>query len=58
MAKGETVSSDAKSEAQWRAESDMRILLDAAEINKDPKRLAAAKACAKKKIEFMKSVAK
>lgn len=34
----------------WQAESDMRTLAEAAEIRKDPKRLAAALAKAKQKI--------
>jgi hypothetical protein len=33
----------------WQADQDMRALLEAAEIRKDPARLKAALACAKKK---------
>lgn len=36
-------------EKKWQAESDMETLMRAAEINKDPKRLAAAKKCAKER---------
>ena len=35
----------------WQAEDDMRTLMRAEEIKRDAKRLAAAKACAKKKLE-------
>lgn len=35
----------------WQAESDMRALAEADEIRKDPKRLKAALAKAKEKIE-------
>lgn len=37
-------------EKDWRAEDDMRTLMNAEEIKNDPKRLAAAKAAAKKKL--------
>ena len=45
-----------KSEAEWQAEEDMRTLMRAEEIRKDPKRLKAAKDAAKKKLEEMKAV--
>ena len=35
---------------KWQAESDLRSLCEAAEISKDPKRLAAAQAVAKEKL--------
>ena len=41
----------------WQAEDDMRTLMRAEEVKRDPKRLAAAKACAKKKLEEVASVA-
>ncbi len=41
----------------WQAESDMRTLMQAEEIRRDAKRLAAAKACAKKKLEEVATVA-
>lgn len=47
----------AKSEAEWRAEDDMRTLARAAEIRKDAKRLAAAQALAKKKLLELAQVA-
>lgn len=53
--KPEAVSSDDK---KWQAESDMRTLAQAIEINKDPKRLAAAKALAKEKITDLQKIAK
>ena len=40
-----------------QAEDDMRTLMRAEEVKRDPKRLAAAKACAKKKLEEVASVA-
>lgn len=43
-------------EAEWRAESDMRTLMEAEQIRKDPKRLKAAQDCAKKKLEAVASV--
>jgi len=46
-----------KQEAEWRAESDMRVLAQAEEIKKDAKRLAAAKACATEKLAELKAVA-
>jgi hypothetical protein len=55
--KAATVPSMEKSEAEWRAEDDMRTLLRAKEVESDPKRLAAARACAKKKLSEMQSVA-
>lgn len=42
---------------EWRAESDMRTLAEAEEIRKDPKRLKAAQAKAREKIEELKSLA-
>lgn len=44
-------------DAEWRAQSDMETLARAEEIKRDPKRLAAAKECARKKLEEMASVA-
>lgn len=44
-------------DADWRAEDDMRTLARALEIRRDPKRLAAAQACAKKKLEEIAAVA-
>lgn len=40
-------------ENEWRAEDDMRTLMNAEKIKKDPARLKAAKAIAKKKYEEM-----
>lgn len=44
-------------DASWVAEDDMRTLARAEEIRKDPKRLAAAKAMAKKKLAEIQAVA-
>lgn len=41
----------------WQAEDDMRTLVRAMEIKRDPKRLAAAQACAKRKLEEVAAVA-
>ena len=43
---------------KWRAENDMRTLVDAEEIKKDKKRYNAALACAKEKMAAMKKVVK
>ena len=53
MAKGISM---AAQDAEWRAESDMRTLMEAEEIRRDPKRLKAAQACAKKKLEATASI--
>lgn len=45
----------AKQEADWRAEDDLRTLLRAAEIKKDHKRLAAAKAKAKEQMQALQA---
>lgn len=39
-----------KEEERWQAESDMRTLVEAQQIRKDPKRLKAAQEVAKKKL--------
>lgn len=38
-------------DTEWQAQSDVRTLVEAEQIKRDPKRLAAAKACAKKRLE-------
>lgn len=50
--KPETVDID----KHWQAEDDLRTLQRALEINKDPKRLAAAKALAKTKLDELKKI--
>lgn len=58
MAKGKSyVSINRDEEARWRAESDMRTLVEAEQIKKDPKRLKAATACANDKLKEVASVA-
>lgn len=59
MAKGKnsTIAAMAKSEAEWRAEDDMRTLARAAEIRNDPKRLKAAQELAKAKLLELAQVA-
>lgn len=54
MAKANAIGYD---EAKWRAESDMRTLTEAAAIRRDPKRLAAARKCAKDKLADMQAQA-
>ncbi len=46
-----------KSEDDWRAEDDMRTLMRAEEIKKDPKRLARAQALAKDRLMELAAVA-
>lgn len=41
---------------EWQAESDMRTLAEAEEIRKDPKRLKAALAKAREKIEELQKL--
>lgn len=46
-----------KREEQWQAESDMRTLVEAEQIKRDPKRLKRAQECARKKLTEVASVA-
>ncbi len=46
----------AMTDKEWRAEEDMRTLVEAEAIRKDPKRLAAARRKAKEKVEAMKTI--
>lgn len=57
MAKGANAISMTKSEDDWRAEDDLRILMQCEVIEKDPKRLAKAQALAKKKLLDLAAVA-
>ncbi|BDE74078.1 MULTISPECIES: hypothetical protein [Delftia] len=54
MAKASTTS--IPSDADWRADEDMRTLARAEEIRKDPKRLKAALAKAKEKIAELQNL--
>lgn len=45
-----TSNSSSIDDQEWRAKDDMRTLIEAARINKDKGRLAAAKAAAKKQL--------
>jgi uncharacterized protein YjcR len=47
----------ASREAEWRAEDDLRTLLEAEKIKKDSKRYKAAQAMAKAKMAAMNKVA-
>jgi hypothetical protein len=44
-------------DSKWRAEDDMRTLVRAEEVRRDPKRLAAAKKAAREKQDEMKKEA-
>ncbi|MBI5255530.1 MAG: hypothetical protein HY855_03450 [Burkholderiales bacterium] len=46
-----------KEEERWKVESDLRTLMEAEAIEKDPKRFAAAKALAKERLLELASVA-
>lgn len=46
-----------KSEDDWQVESDLRTLMEAEAIEKDPKRLAKAQSLAKSKLLDLASVA-
>lgn len=48
---------DVPSETDWRIENDLRTLLDAECIQKDPKRLAAAQQLAKTKLMPLAAIA-
>lgn len=44
-------------EDDWRAESDLRTMIECEQIEKDPKRLKAAKDLAKKRLMEMAAIA-
>lgn len=56
MAKGNVISAR-MAEDDWQTESDLRTMLDAEKIEKDPKRLAKVRALAKKKMLEVAKVA-
>lgn len=47
-----------KQEDEWRAQDDLRTLLDAKKIQKDSKRMAAVRKLAKEKMADMEALAK
>ena len=55
MGKRAAVPAMLESDKKWRAESDLRTLMDAHEIQKDSARLKAAKAAAKKQLAALKA---
>lgn len=57
MAKKGVLVSAAAEEAEWRAESDLRTLIEAEKIEKDPKRMKAVRDLAKKKMMEVASIA-
>lgn len=54
---GGKISSMAAEEAEWRAESDLRTLMECEKIEKDPKRMKAVRELAKKKMMEVASIA-
>jgi len=50
--------SEVEIDQKWKVEQDLRSLVEAAEINKDPKRLAAVKALAKEKTAELAKITK
>lgn len=52
-----TIKSSKDQEMEWRTESDMRTLMEAEEIKRDPVRLKRAAAMAKDKVVELASVA-
>lgn len=57
MAKGKSRAVSISQDEEWRVESDLRTLMDADCIKKDPKRMAKCKAMAKKKMMESAAVA-
>lgn len=51
------ITSYAEEDAKWRAESDLRTLIEAEQIEKDPKRIKAARELAKTKMLEVAAVA-
>lgn len=51
-----TKSSAALSEEKWRVEDDLRTLMHAKEIQRDPKRMAAVRKLAQEKMDYMKRI--
>lgn len=47
-----------KEENEWRAQDDLRTLLEAKKIQKDPKRMAAVRAVAKQKMADLTALTK
>lgn len=56
MAKAK-ISAVVSEDAEWRAECDMRSLMEAEKIKADPKRFKAARELAKKKMMEVASIA-
>ncbi len=52
------ISSMSIEDNEWRAESDLRTLMECEAIEKDPKRLKAAQELAKKKLLDLAGIAK
>lgn len=57
MAKAASTKSIVRAEDDWQVESDLRTMMECEAIEKDPKRLAAVQALAKKKMLGMASIA-
>lgn len=54
---GKSMAMPSMKERDWQTEDDLRILSQAKEIEKDPKRMAKCKAMAKEKMLEMAAVA-
>jgi len=57
MAKKGNAINTIRGEDDWQVESDLRTLMDAEKIEKDPKRLAKARALAKSKLLEVAAIA-
>ena len=57
MAKRKSLSIAVPSETDWRAESDLRTLVEAEKIEKDLKRMAAVRKLAKNRLLGLASIA-
>jgi len=57
MAKTASTKSIVRAPDDWQVESDLRTMMESEAIEKDPKRLAAVQALAKKKMLDMASIA-
>ena len=47
---------DKEQEAKWRAEADLRSLVEAEEVRKDKARMKAAMACAREQMDAMQAI--
>lgn len=57
MAKSKVISSNSIDDSEWQTESDLRTLMEAEKIEKDPKRMKAAQNMAKHKLLDLAGIA-